>query len=117
MENIKIRAIEASVSFLTRHGYEILAREWESATGGIDIVAVDDGELAFVSVTVSDAAKGFREPATTRASREAAAARWLAEDGGEFVDSPVRFDDIAMMVMGSRALIRHHINSLSTSEG
>ena len=118
MENIKIRAIEASVSFLTRHGYEILASRWQSAGSSIDIVAKDDGDIVFVDVRANLASEGFREPAATREKREAAAAAWLATDGDGLVDASIRFDDIAMMVVsGSRALLRHHINALGSLEG
>ena len=52
---------------------------------------------------------------TTADSREIAAAAWLSEhaDDAGYVDIPVRFDSIAMMILSeSRALLKHHINCL-----
>lgn len=52
---------------------------------------------------------------TSRERREIAAATWLFEhaDDEGFADLPIRFDSIAMMVIGeNRALLRHHINRL-----
>ena len=119
MESISNRAIEASINFLTRKGYTILDRNW-SADGGrrIDIVAQDGDAIAFVAVTAKLGAQGFGEPSESRASRELAAAQWLTTKGGELVNVPFRFDDIAMMVIsGNRAIVRHHVNALDTLEG
>ena len=107
MERISNRAVEASINFLTRKGYEILDRNWQA----------DDDGIAFVAVTVTIGSQGFEEPKASRASRESAAAQWLAVNGEELANVAVRFDDIALMVVnGSRAILRHHINALASLE-
>lgn len=118
MESINNRAVEASVNFLTRKGYEILDRDWQAVDGQrIDIVAKDDEDIAFVAVTAKLGPEGFAEPTATRSSRETAAAQWLAANGSYYSNVAIRFDDIAMMVIsGSRALLRHHINALASLE-
>ena len=118
MESINNRAVEASVNFLTRKGYEILDRDWQAADGQrIDIVAKDEDDIAFVAVTAKLGSEGFAEPSATRGSRETAAAQWLASNGDDYSNVSIRFDDIAMMVISdSRALLRHHINALASLE-
>ncbi len=118
MESINNRAVEASVNFLIRKDYEILDRNWQAADGQrIDIVAKDEDDIAFVAVTVKLGSEGFEEPTATRGSRETTAAQWLASNGDDYSNVSIRFDDIAMMVIsGSRALLRHHINALASLE-
>ena len=108
METINNRAVEAGVRFLTSKGYEILDRSWTAADGqAIDIIAKDD-----------DGIQCFGDPTITREQRESAAAQWLAANGDDLVDIAVRFDDIALMIVnGSRAILRHHVNALGTLEG
>ena len=49
--------------------------------------------------------------------REALAATWLAGNGDDYADTPVRFDEVAMMVVKeNRALLRHHINCFGEME-
>lgn len=62
MERISNRAVEASINFLTRKGYEILDRNWQADGAAIDIVAKDDNGIAFVAVTVTIGSQGFEEP-------------------------------------------------------
>lgn len=117
MESINNRAVEASTNFLIRKGYEILDCDWQTGGAAIDIVAKDDDGIAFVAVTATIGPQGFEEPKASRASRESAAAQWLATNGEGLANVAVRFDDIAMMVVnGSRAILRHHINSLASLE-
>lgn len=99
--------------FLKRRGYEIL----DQGAEGSGIVSVDpDGEtIVFADAVELDFGEGAR--GRSRAEREAGAARWLAAHDGA-VDVPVRFDEVAVVVIGTdRALVRHHIDSLGTAEG
>lgn len=117
MESISNRAVEVSVNFLTRKGYEILDCDWQADGATIDIVAKDDEGIAFVAVTATTGSQGFEEPKASRASRESAAAQWLAANGDDLANVAVRFDDIAMMVVsGSHGILRHHINALGSLE-
>ena len=119
MENLKQRAVQAAERFLYRRGYEIVDVGWKSPAGGIDIVARDGDELVFVEVAARDGASaGFppnRNGGELRARREGAAVAYLAENIAD--EGPVRFDDVALVIVApDRALIRHHINSLSACE-
>lgn len=103
MENLKQRAVQAAERFLRHRGYDVVDVGWKSPAGDIDIVARDG------------AAAGFppsRNQGELRARRERAALAYLAEKGAD--EGPVRFDDVALVAVGpDRALIRHHISSLS----
>ena len=45
------------------------------------------------------------------------AAAWLAGNGDDYADTPVRFDEMAMMVVKeNRALLRHHVNCFGEME-
>lgn len=119
MENLKQRAVQAAERFLRCRGYDVVDAGWESPAGGIDIVARDGGALVFVEVAVRDGASGGFPPSRNedeqRARREGAAIAYLAERGAD--EGPVRFDDVALVVLApDRALVRHHINSLSAAE-
>lgn len=119
MENLKQRAIQAAERFLCHRGYDIVDVGWKSPAGGIDIVARDDDALVFVEVAARDGAStGFppsRNEGELRARREGAAIAYLAENGAD--EGPVRFDDVSLVIVApDRALVRHHINSLSVAE-
>ena len=107
MNDMKEKAMGAVKAFLERKGYEIVDEAWQGpeGIGGIDLVAVDeDGTL----VPEAHRARGLRE---------ALAARWLAGNGDDYADTPVRFDEVAMMVVKeNRALLRHHINCFGEME-
>ena len=108
MENLKQRAVQAAERFLHHRGYDVLDVGWKSPAGDIDIVARDGDDLVFVEVEARDG----RNQGELRARRERAALAYLAEKGAD--EGPVRFDDVALVAVGpDRALIRHHISSLS----
>ena len=95
MNDMKEKAMGAVKAFLERKGYEIVDEAWQGpeGIGGIDLVAVDeDGTLVFVDATVRIGTDGFPEAHRARGLREALAARWLAGNGDDYADTPVRFD-------------------------
>ena len=110
MNDMKEKAMGAVRTFLERKGYEIVDEAWQGpeGIGGIDLVAVDeDGTLVFVDATVRIGTDGFPEAHRARGLREALAATWLAGNGDDYADTPVRFDEVAMMVVKeNRALLR-----------
>lgn len=119
MSNLNDKATKAASRYLEHRGYTVLETAWKCPAGTCDVVAEDDDALVFVDVSVRrDAERGF--PAEwsgedVRDRRERIALAWLAEHE-DAVDVPVRFDNIAMLVMGgSRAMIRHHVNALGAS--
>lgn len=98
---------------LTRKGYEVI----DSSPKGrsVDLVArADDGSIVFVALKAKDAGDGdpaMPEEDLDRRALEQAAAEWLAAH--DFGNVAVRFDSIALVVMGgSRAFARHHIDAL-----
>ena len=96
MNDMKEKAMGAVKAFLERKGYEIVDEAWQGpeGIGGIDLVAVDeDGTLVFVDATVRIGTDGFPEAHRARGLREALAARWLAGNGDDYADTPVRFDE------------------------
>ena len=110
---------EAAARFLYRRGYEILERNWSCYAGEADIIAEDNGTLVFVEVkTRKDCQKGFPSEAVSKSKRdkyEKIALAFLEQSHA--IDMPVRFDVVALVVVGrDRALIRHHINAFSSPE-
>ena len=104
MSELKEKAIKAAEKFLERRGYEVVESNWKSEGGNsLDLVASFDKGMP------EEGSEGSRE------RREIAAAAWLSEhaDDEGYVDMPVRFDSIAMMLLSeNRALLKHHINCL-----
>ena len=122
-KKLQERAIKAAEKFVAHRGYEILDTNWSPEEGvAIDLVALDADAVVFIDVTARQGiSKGLPEEdaAGSRQRMEIAAAMWLSEhlDDDRFVDATVRFDKIAMLVIGeNRALLRHHINCLSGGE-
>lgn len=110
------RGEEAAVRFLDRRGYEILERNWTCFAGEADIIAKDENTLVFIEVkTRKNCEHGFPSEAVTRTKREKyekIALAYLADYDDE--DFPVRFDVIAIVVIGpSKAMIRHQINAFA----
>ncbi|EHF02643.1 hypothetical protein HMPREF1008_00288 [Olsenella sp. oral taxon 809 str. F0356] len=117
MKNLNEKAIAAAERFLDRRGYEILDTNWEAPDGfgTVDIIAADEDTIVFVDVEATRGTDGFPAEENARGKREALAAKWLAENP-ERSDTAIRFDAISMMVVSEdRALLRHHINQLSTA--
>lgn len=74
-------------------------------------------ETQFVDATARIGTDGFPEAHRARGLREALAATWLAGNGDDYADTPVRFDEVAMMVVKeNRALLRHHVNCFGEME-
>lgn len=111
------RGEEAAACFLERREYEILDRNWKCIAGEADIVALQDDTLCFIEVkTRKDAQKGFPSEAvdTQKRSRyERIAACYLKDH--DYADVRVRFDIIAILVLGEdRAFLRHHLNAFGS---
>ena len=120
MSNLSIKATEAASRYLDRRGYTVLETGWTCPAGTADIVAKDGDTIVFADVSSRDSAeRGFPSDSRskkTRAKRENIAIAWLAEHE-DAVNEAVRFDNIALLVIGKdRAMIRHHINSLGMDE-
>ena len=119
MKEMHERAVKAAARYAEIKGYEVVDRDWasEALAGRIDLVAKDDGAYVFIEVTVVDRSEGgFAEGHLTREQLEVLAATWFADNAPD-AEAPVRFDAIDMIVIGgSKALLRHHINKLGCHE-
>lgn len=116
MSNLNDKATKAASRYLEHRGCTVLETAWQCPAGTCDVIAEDGDSIVFVDVSVRrDTDKGFpseRCSAGMRERREMIALAWFAEHE-EAVDMAIRFDNIAMLVMGdSRAMIRHHLNAL-----
>ena len=106
----------AAARYLQYVGYEIVDRNWSCPAGEVDIVARDGDVLVFCEVkTRTNINKGFPSEAVDaekRAKYEKIAA-WYVRDY-MFTDIPVRFDVIALLVVGEdRALMKHYVNAFA----
>ena len=100
MNDMKEKAMGAVKAFLERKGYEIVDEAWQGP-----------------EATARIGTDGFPEAHRARGLREALAATWLAGNGDDYADTPVRFDEVAMMVVKeNRALLRHHVNCFGEME-
>lgn len=122
-EKLQEKAIKAAEKFVAHRGYEVLDTNWSPEEGvAIDLVAMEDDAVVFIDVTArNDVSKGLPEEdaAGSRQRMEIAAAMWLSQhmDDERFLDATIRFDKIAMLVIGEdRALLRHHINALGSGD-
>ena len=110
------RGENAAVRYLERFGYEILDRNWTCPAGEVDIVARDMDALVFCEVkTRTSIEHGFPEEAVDaeKRSRYEKIAAWYLRDY-EYVDIPVRFDVVALLVVGEdRAFVRHYCNAFA----
>ncbi|MBR3181657.1 MAG: YraN family protein [Eggerthellaceae bacterium] len=105
------RGESAAARYLEMRGYEVIDRNWTCPAGEADIVALDGCTLVFVEVkTRSSFEKGFPSEAVTpeKRARYEKIACWYLRDS-DYVDIPVRFDIIALVVVASdRAIVRHY---------
>lgn len=113
------RGERAARQYLERRGLEIVDMNWRCPFGEADIIAIEDGVLAFIEVkTRADEEMGFPEEAVTKEKRaryEKIAAAYLANhDHG---DMPIRFDVISItMIASDRAFLRHHRNAFGLGD-
>lgn len=104
MYELMEKAVKAAEKFLVQRGYELIESNWKSESrSSIDLVAREDSTVVFVDVFArSGIDRGMPEEGgeSSRERREIAAATWLSEHANDegIVDTPVRFDSIAMMI-------------------
>ena len=103
------RGEELAAEHLERLGYRIVARNYRTRFGELDLVAADDDLLVFCEVKTQRA--GGRDPweslgeAKRRQVRSIGRA-WLSEAHERPRTSALRFDAIAVLIDGSGALVR-----------
>ena len=104
---------DLAADYLSRRGYEILARNYRVNRKEIDIIARRRQTVAFVEVKAR-AGEGFGHPAaaiTWKKRREIAhvARAWIARTGGRHLH--FRFDAIAISWRGRSFTIEHIQNA------
>lgn len=95
---------ERAADFLRRAGYRILAANYRTRRGELDLVAEEGGELVFVEVkTRTSLAFGSPAEAVDRRKQQQigrAAQEYLLREGAG--ERAVRFDVVAISLAGSR---------------
>ncbi len=94
--------------YLKEHGYQIVERNLRSPFGEIDLVASHKGTLVFVEIKARrDATFGFPEEAVgeRKKNKLVRLASWYLAQHPK-LNSPVRFDVLAIQMEGSDSGIR-----------
>ncbi|HEX2578298.1 MAG TPA: YraN family protein [Aquihabitans sp.] len=90
----------AAAWYVTR-GYEVIARNWRSRTGELDLICAQGDRLVVCEVkTRSSLAFGHPAEAVTRTKQariRALASEWLASGAAPFRPHEVRFDVAAVL--------------------
>lgn len=108
-----------AAAFLERAGYRIVARNYRSRSGELDLVAEEKGVVAFIEVKTrrEGAAVGPFEAVTAAKRRQMVkvAMEYLVRQGeGE---RPARFDVVAVTLIGNEPRIELMKNAFALDEG
>lgn len=104
--------------FLEGKGYRILAHQFKTKHGEIDLVAEKDNELIFIEVKARKNTRfGYPEEAVryNKLQKMAAAASVYLEQRELFVQ-PFRFDVIAMLLKENNEFEIEHLEGIDISE-
>lgn len=111
---------DLAATWLQRHGYTILERNWRRPCGELDLIVERDGEIIGVEVkTRSSARMGEPEEAVTRAKQRKlllTMQTYLMETGAE--QRPYRLDVLAVRLApgGAHLETRHYPAAISFEE-
>ena len=92
-----------AADYLERNGFTILARNWRTDAGELDIVALDGRELVFVEVKTLRRRSGFT-PATNLSANQRRRNRNAAKVYLKVIDFPplaARFDLVEVVFIGN----------------
>ena len=105
MDDVGKRGEKAAVKALKRAGYRVVARNWRSAAGEVDVVALDGETVALVEVKATRATGPSPARRVDHAKRERLRGAWrcLAARRG-WAGRPHRFDVVAVRFEGREAL-------------
>lgn len=96
------RGEEAAAGLLKENGYKILARNYKSRLGEIDIIALDKGTFCFVEVKAREGvACGYPQEAVSKFKQRQVsktALYFLKEKG--FLNKKARFDVVSVIYEG-----------------
>ncbi len=104
--------------WLTCRSWRILGRNWHSRYGELDIIALDtDGVIVFVEVkTRRNRRFGNPQEAVEykkRRSLRRAGSQWLFDKSHRIIHTGVRFDVIAISVLGKTVYVNHVRNAFA----
>jgi putative endonuclease len=100
---------ERAAIYLQDRGYEIIDRNWRSASGEIDLVASQNGRIVFVEVKTRNGS-GYGHPFEAITPEKIARMRRLAADWcslKQVSGIKVRLDAISVLISGGRISIEH----------
>jgi putative endonuclease len=109
MDDIRQDATRLARSYLEGQGAQVMEQDYACEAGGVDLVLMDDGELAFCAVKARQGLAMPEEDMTqkARAQMETVAAHYLGSH-----DTPsckVRFDVVKLSLIGEgKAFLCHH---------
>ena len=108
------RGEQIAKEFLEKRGCNIVAQNYRYGNSEIDLIALDNGELAFIEVKTRTSKK-FGEPefAVTRKKlnqMKVAAENYITENENSLEYSSVRFDVIAISLVKGKPQIEHFEN-------
>ena len=95
--------------YLEDRGYEIIERNWRSASGEIDLIARQDERLVFIEVKTRNGS-GYGHPFEAITAQKVARMRRLAAEWcalKQVSAIKVRLDAIAVLISGGRVSIEH----------
>jgi putative endonuclease len=106
----------AAARYLEGKGYRILAHQFRTPHGEIDLISEKDNELIFVEVKArKNLDFGYPEDAVGQAKlRKMLAAAEIYMEQNKVVDSPFRFDIIAMLLQKDGSFEIEHLEAVDT---
>lgn len=106
---------DIAATYLSRHGYKIIARNFKAGYGEIDIIALKASILVFVEVkTRADASFGMPEEAVTprKLDEVVATAQYFKMLHSELPDA-LRIDVIGIQLTGSKVTYFKHTRNVT----
>jgi putative endonuclease len=108
MKTLGTRGEEIAVSFLKKKGFKIVARNYRTVFGEIDIIAIDRDSIVFIEVkTRSDKTYGHPFEAVTRRKKEKIGKVALAYMKSQKGELPSRFDVLSISVENGNERVEH----------
>lgn len=110
--NIGVAGEERAAQFLSENGYDIIARNWRTKSGEIDIIAYKDPVLVFVEVKTlprGDTRMLEQVLGTVKQKRIIETAKYFLLEYRQYSNSCIRFDAVVIDMPGYDSL--YHIEN------
>lgn len=100
-----------AADYLERAGLRVLARNWRSSTGEIDLICLEENTLVFVEVKTRSSLK-LGDPLEAIDHRKLdrlkqLSIEWCRAHPKEAKNRPVRIDAVGVLVVGEQTLVDH----------